>query len=157
QLQNWPVIASPQEEDCRVRCVWIMPALNDPIKMSLIALLCWSLSGPAAINLCAQNPTQEQGDVIRVFTDLVQTDVMVFNKEGRVINGLNREDFVLKIDGKEKPIEFFERVTAGSNEEAQLAAARGTSAPATAGPRKGPVPLDRGRTVFFYVDDLHMD
>src|SRR5262249_24919436 len=41
--------------------------------------------------------------------------------------------------------------------EAQLAAARGTSAPATAGPRKGPVPLDRGRTVFFYVDDLHMD
>ncbi|PWT81389.1 MAG: hypothetical protein C5B44_03900 [Acidobacteria bacterium] len=134
-----------------------MPALNDPIKMSLIALLCWSLSGPAAINLCAQNPTQEQGDVIRVFTNLVQTDVMVFNKEGRVINGLNREDFVLKIDGKEKPIEFFERVTAGSNEEAQLAAARGTSAPATAGPRKGPVPLDGGRTVFFYVDDLHMD
>jgi len=133
-----------------------MPVENDLIKMSLIALLCWSLTGPAAINLSAQNPTQEQGDVIRVFTDLVQTDVMVFNKEGRAINGLNREDFVLKIDGKQKPIDFFERVTAGSNEEAQLAAARGASG-VIDGPRKGPVPLDRGRTVLFYVDDLHMD
>ena len=51
---------------------------------------------------------------------------------------------LLKIDGKEKPIDFFESVTAGSDEEAQLAAARGSSRTPTAGPRKPPVPLDRG-------------
>jgi VWFA-related protein len=42
---------------------------------------------------------------------------------------------------------------AGSDEESQLAAARG----ATTLNLKRPVPLDRGRIVFFYVDDFHMD
>lgn len=94
---------------------------------------------------------------MRVSTDLVQTDVMVFDRDGRFINDLKREDFELRLDGKLRPIEFFERVAAGSaSEESQLAAARGAAnrrAPAQA----GPVPLDRGRPVFFYIDDLHLD
>ena len=105
-----------------------------------------------------QNPKpSQQEDVVRVYTDLVQTDVMVFNKEGRFVNGLKREDFELKIDGKVRPIEFFERVMAGSgNEESQLAAARGSSASPNKINPIGPSPLDRGRTVFFFVDDLHL-
>jgi VWFA-related protein len=105
-----------------------------------------------------QNPKPpQQEDVVRVYTDLVQTDVMVFNKEGRFVNGLKREDFDLKIDGKVRPIEFFERVTAGSgNEEAQLSAARGSSSSPNKANPIGPSPLDRGRTVFFYVDDFHL-
>jgi VWFA-related protein len=76
---------------------------------------------------------------------------MVFDKQGTFVDGLKREQFVLKIDGKPREISFFEKVIAGSrNEEAQLAAARGG---AGAG---GAVPLDRGRTVFFFVDDLHL-
>ncbi|MEP6635953.1 MAG: VWA domain-containing protein [Acidobacteriota bacterium] len=105
-----------------------------------------------------QTPPQDQSDVVRVFTDLVQTDVMVFDKQGHFKDDLRREDFELRIDGKSKPIEFFERIRAGSiNEEAQLAAARGTTnAPIKSNP-VGAVPLDRGRAVFFYVDDLHLD
>ncbi len=136
-----------------------MPAQNNAINTVLLRLVCCSLIGSATPRLSGQTtqkPTQDQGDVIRVFTDLVQTDVMVFDKQGRVVNGLRREDFQLKIDSKERPIEFFERVTAGSDEEAQLAAARGAPSPKSAN-RKGPVPLDRGRSVLFYVDDLHMD
>ncbi|MCU1264690.1 MAG: hypothetical protein JWM21_1008 [Acidobacteria bacterium] len=105
-----------------------------------------------------QNPkTPESDDVVRVYSDLVQTDVMVFDKQGRFVNGLKREDFELKIDGKARPVEFFERIVAGSsNEQAQLSAARGN-----AGDVKGPnavraIPLDRGRAIFFFVDDLHM-
>lgn len=103
-----------------------------------------------------QDP-KDQPDVVRVFTELVQTDVMVFDKDGQFAKDLKREDFELRIDGKPRPIEFFERITAGSvNEELQLAAARGTGA-ANSSLKGATIPLDRGRTVFFYIDDLHMD
>lgn len=94
-----------------------------------------------------------QDDVVRVYTELVQTDVMVFDKSGRFVDGLTKQNFELRIDGKPRPIEGFEIITAGSDEESQLAAARG----ATTLNLKSPVPLDRGRIVFFYVDDFHMD
>lgn len=101
--------------------------------------------------------SQDQTDVLRVYTELVQTDVMVFDRQGNFVNGLKREDFELKIDGKVKPIEFFEKITAGSvNEESQIAAARGSTAPDN-NRSSAPAPLDRGRPVFFYVDDLHLD
>ncbi len=134
-----------------------MPALTTAIKTGFHKTFCSSIILSLVLPLSAQTPQtpkQDQGDVVRVFTDLVQTDVMVFDKQGKFVSGLKREDFALKIDGKEKPIEFFERISAGSDEEAQLVAARGGSNLKT---RKGPVPLDRGRYVFFYVDDLHMD
>src|SRR5918994_577479 len=94
--------------------------------------------------LNAQTPEpskQEPAEVLRVFTELVQTDVMVFDKQGRFVNGLTKDNFELKIDGKPKPIAFFETITSGSaSEEAQLAAARGQSATRTTG--SAPVPLD---------------
>ena len=92
-------------------------------------------------------------DVVRVYTELVQTDVMVFNKDGKFVNGLTKDNFELRIDGKPRPIEAFEQITAGSDEESQLAAARGS----TTINLKRPVPLDRGRIVFFFIDDYHMD
>ena len=101
---------------------------------------------------------QDQPDVLRVYTQLVQTDVMVFDKQGRFVNGLKSGDFELRIDGTPKPVEFFEKITAGSsNEEAQIAAARGSSTQPNASRPVGPAPLDRGRPIFFYVDDLHLD
>lgn len=99
------------------------------------------------------SPQRSTDDVVRVYTELVQTDVMVFDKQGRFIKDLTRDNFELRIDGKPRPIEAFELITAGSDEESQLAAARG--APTIN--LKRPVPLDRGRIVFFYVDDFHMD
>lgn len=104
---------------------------------------------PAAV----QTPAKSQDEVVRVYTELVQTDVMVFDKEGKFVNGLTKDNFELRIDGKPRNIESFEMITAGSDEETQLAAARGT----TTINLKRPVPLDRGRIVFFYVDDFHMD
>ena len=123
------------------------------VKSSIVALgLTLLVLAPPAAAQETQKPQQPE-DVIRVYTDLVQTDVMVFDKQGRFVNGLKREDFALRIDGKAQPIEFFDRVAAGSaSEEAQLAAARATSS----GNSSAPVPLDRGRTIFFYVDDFHL-
>jgi VWFA-related protein len=105
----------------------------------------------------AQTPTTATGgdDVVRISTELVQTDVMVFDKQGRFIDNLKPEQFELRVDGKPQPISFFERVLAGSSdEESHLAAARGV---ARTGKSDTPVrPVDRGRTVFFFIDDLHL-
>ncbi|MDQ3667599.1 MAG: VWA domain-containing protein [Acidobacteriota bacterium] len=118
----------------------------------LICLLAFSLNARGQ----TEARPQEQSEVVRVFTDLIQTDVMVFDKQGRFADGLRREDFELRIDGKVKPIEFFERISVGSvNEETQLSAARGTLSANKTNPL-GAAPLDRGRTVFFYLDDLHL-
>ncbi|HKV34467.1 MAG TPA: VWA domain-containing protein [Pyrinomonadaceae bacterium] len=117
---------------------------------AFVLLLTWS----TVIAQTTQTPPQKsQDEVVRVYTELVQTDVMVFDKQGRFVNGLTKENFELRIDGKPRPIQAFEQITAGSDEESQLAAARG----ATTVNLKRPAPLDRGRIVFFYLDDFHMD
>jgi VWFA-related protein len=117
----------------------------------LLCVLCCLSAGSAQTTQPPRPQTQDE--VVHVYTELVQTDVMVFDRQGRFVNGLNRENFELRIDGKVRPIQSFELITAGSDEEAQLAAARGS----TMVNPKHPVPLDRGRTVFFYVDDFHLD
>ena len=88
-----------------------MPAISKTATTYL--LICALFCAP----VFAQNPAgakQDQTDVLRVFTELVQTDVMVFDKEGHFIDGLKKEDFELRIDGQPKPIDFFERIVAGS-------------------------------------------
>ena len=123
---------------------------------TICALICVLVCAP----MFAQTPErrrQDQTDVLRVYTQLVQTDVMVFDKQGRFVDGLKKEDFELRIDGQTKPIDFFERITTGSvNEEAQLSAARGASNRDNTD-SAAPVPLDRGRPIFFFLDDLHLD
>src|SRR6185295_6662922 len=56
-------------------------------------------------------PSPEQDDVIRVNTELVQTDVMVFDKKGQFVDGLKAEQFALKVDNKSQTISFLDRVT----------------------------------------------
>ena len=103
--------------------------------------------------LAAQGPTT----VFRVNTELVQTDVMVFDAAGRFVEGLRREDFELRIDGKVKSIQFFERIAAGTaTEQSQLSATQRRSSTDARRPVTRTAP-DRGRTIFFYVDDLHLD
>jgi VWFA-related protein len=97
-----------------------------------------------------QKPTEEQ-DVIRVNTELVQTDVMVFDKKGRFVDGLKAEQFALKIDNKPQPISFFERVTSGGQRETGNSR---TQSPVTSGSTVSS--STRGRSIIFFVDDLHL-
>ena len=98
---------------------------------------------------------KQPDDVIRLSVDLVQTDVMVFDKQGRFVDGLNREQFELRVNGKPVPVSFFERVAAGSAKEEQLTAAR-VRAPSTGPVEPTKIATDRGRTIIFFVDDLHL-
>src|SRR6185295_12235763 len=94
------------------------------------AFLCLiSLSANAQQKKATATPTPKPGetdDVVRVSTELVQTDVMVFGKDGKFETGLKPEQFELLIDGKPQPITFFESVVSGGkSEEAVLRAASG--------------------------------
>ena len=89
-----------------------------------------------------------QDDVIRVNTELVQTDVTVFDKKGRFVDGLTATDFELVIDGKPQDISFFERIAAYNTERGRTADPSATDNPAAVSARR--------RTVLFFVDDLHL-
>jgi VWFA-related protein len=113
-------------------------------------------TAPSARAQSVQDGRSRTGDeVVRISSDLVQTDVTVLDAQGRFVEGLRPEQFSLIVDGTPRRILFFERVKAGTvNEEAQIAAARGGG---REGERIGDVaPLDRGRLIFFFIDDLHI-
>src|SRR5215213_10999242 len=57
------------------------------------------------------SPAGEAQDVIKFETSLVQTDVMVFDKTGRFVDGLKPEQFQLKINNTPREISFFETIT----------------------------------------------
>jgi VWFA-related protein len=137
--------------------------LQDRIKsrsLSLATVLCLSICALAQARQQQQSrqPPQEE-EVVRITSELVQTDVAVFDKRGRFVEDLRPEQFELQVNGKTQPVIFFERVTAGSrSEESQLAAARGGRAvEKTIEPNRAAAEQpERGRLIFFFIDDLHL-
>ena len=110
----------------------------------------------SAQQILAQVKTDASDDVVRTKTELVQTDVTVLDKRGRVVEGLSAEDFELRVDNKLQPLSFFEQVRAGSrDEEKQLTAAR-KGEPTTQPKVVGTPASDRERVIFFFVDDVHL-
>ncbi|HWS98981.1 MAG TPA: VWA domain-containing protein [Pyrinomonadaceae bacterium] len=103
-----------------------------------------------------QTPPQDKtDDVVRISTELVQTGVTVVDKQGRFVDGLKPEQFELKVDGQPVTPSFFERVTAGTVREEKLAEAA-VAAGKTAAPAAPAASSYRGRTIIFFVDDLHL-
>lgn len=100
-------------------------------------------------------PPDQDNDVIRVNTELVQTDVMVFDKKGRFADGLTLEQFALKIDNKPQPISFLERASSGAPGELKKTNT-GPSSTGSAAPGSGSATLTQGRYLLFFVDDLHL-
>lgn len=114
------------------------------LKTILLAVPCLY----AAAN--AQQPMPTPDDTIRINTDLIQTAISVTDKSGRFVEGLKMPDFTLKVDGKARSVSFLEEVTAGASREKQLrpGSDASTNTTTSAGPR--------GRTILFFLDDLHL-
>ena len=103
-------------------------------------------------------PAGQNDDVLRIKTELVQTDLVVFDKHGRFVEGLRPEQFELSMDGKAQPISILERVVSGSRTEAsQLATA--PAQPVKSSDLNSPAisgATDNRRIIFFFLDDLHL-
>ena len=121
----------------------------------LLFLFVACLITASAVTAQQTRPASEQTDVIRVDASLVQTNITVFDKRAAFVEGLRPEDFELRVDGKSVPISFLSRITAGTTEELnQLSAARKTAAATTT--LTSTEPEIRGRTIIFFIDDLHL-
>src|SRR5512132_90126 len=96
----------------------------------LAALLSFSLTTRAQEKKPSPPPKpQDVEDVVRVSTELVQTDVMVFDKDGKFVSGLKPEQFELLVEGQPQPITFFESVVTGSRNETAALRAAGSRKP----------------------------
>lgn len=95
---------------------------------------------------------QQTDDVIRITTELVQTGVVVLDKQGRFVEGLKPEQFLLKVEGQPVTPVFFEHVITGTAREEKLdrSIANRDAAPPAASSSY------RGRTIIFFIDDLHL-
>jgi len=104
------------------------------------------------VAICPLANAQET-EVVRTNVELVQTAVTVLDKKGNFVDGLQRDQFELMVDGKARPVAFFERITSGSPRERELAATLGNPEAATK-----PIAPSRvaGRTILFFLDDLHL-
>ena len=99
-----------------------------------------------------QEPRPANDEPLRITTELVQTSVSVVDKQGRFVEGLKPEEFLLKVDGRPVTPSFFERVIAGTVREEKLE----KSAEKAAVPTTATGATYRGRTIIFFIDDLHL-
>lgn len=123
---------------------------------SIATLLLVSLSlaqTPSQSPPPAQDPGPE--DVVRISTALVQTDLVVTDKDGNVIPDLKIEEFKVYEKGKQQEVKFMEFVSAdaggGPRLEGQLVVAGKPVDPEVA---KNVSPKDLRRVFAFVIDDL---
>jgi len=103
-------------------------------------------------SLQAQSQTAPD-DVLRINTELVQTDVMVFDRHGQFVDGLKPEQFVLTLNGDAKKLSLFDRIISHPNSTTAQSKA---SPPFTAADNYQPKDSGSGRIIFFFIDDIHL-
>lgn len=87
------------------------------------------------------------GDVIDV--RIVNLEVVVTDRQGNRVIGLAPDDFVLRVDGQEKPIEFFSEIAGGLAREVATSGTR--AVPGTPGVEVGKVV---GTNYLVFIDDF---
>jgi VWFA-related protein len=125
---------------------------------SMLATLMISLASSVltfAQNPRSANPSPTPDDVIRVETNLAQTDVLVVDKKGQVVTGLKPSEFELRVDQKLQPITSFDEMISGSSkEEKRIDTARGLNATSKTSAAENAE--KRRPLIFFFVDDVHL-
>ncbi len=124
--------------------------LKNILGFSLTVVVYLAVTSAVMAQSSSQDTPPQADDILRINTDLVQTDVMIFDKKGRFVDGLQPDQFVLTVNGEKKQISFFEKFKSGQKYLAgprELAASR---APIAEPPARA------GRLIFFVVDDLHL-
>ncbi len=104
----------------------------------------------------AKTQKPQDSDTLRIDTELVQIDVVVTDKQGKLVNDLKREDFQLNEDGKPQQLSHFSVGTAG-RQATWLRTAPKTEASGKSGSPAPNAPVfTAGRYLVLAVDDLHL-
>jgi VWFA-related protein len=117
----------------------------------LVSLIVFS----AVTHAQQQAPTPPKDDeVVKISTDLIQIDVTVTDKNGRVVTGLKPEDFEVYENGEKQKLSNFTFATKTSG---GAIVGNGNSGQAGAGPGgAAPTASSVRRTIVIVVDDLNM-
>src|ERR1700759_3191883 len=83
-------------------------AISGSLVMSLFALPHSAFAQASVQNPKSQNSSNQTGAVIRSTSRLVLLDVVVTDKSGKPLPGLNKEDFTVFEDGQPQRISNFE-------------------------------------------------
>lgn len=100
------------------------------------------------------NPTHQQEEKVRLGAQLVQLDVVVTDRSGKIVRGLKRDDFQVLEDGKPQEVGFF----GAESYDQEIALAEATdyrSAPKSAALRLS-ASAPYGRNIALVIDNLHM-
>ena len=102
-----------------------------------------------------QKRQDEQEDILRITTELVQTDVVVTDKNEQIVSDLKLSDFEVFDNGKRQDLQFMEFISVdepgrseGSTNVARVAPGIDTSVPTDA------TAADLRRVIGFVVDDV---
>ena len=99
-----------------------------------------------------QKPSDDQDEVVKITTNLVQVDAVV-TKDGKMVTNLTADDFEIYEDGKQQTITSFAYISNVPNNVQPIVRDKNK----TDGPPVAPVrPNEPHRTVAFVVDDLGM-
>lgn len=117
--------------------------------------------GLFVIAASAQQPSATPPDdqIVRISTDLIQIDVTVTDKNGKVVTGLGMEDFDVFENGQKQTLSaasYMARSMGGATVGSSPSAV-GSQNPAVAGGRTATIsPASVRRTIAIVVDDLNM-
>jgi VWFA-related protein len=121
-------------------------ALRQGLARALCSGLAVALSAGCLLAQTGAQAPQSFGETLDV--RVVNIEAVVVDKDGNRVSGLGREDFRLKIDGKEVPIEYFTEVRSGDAVAPPQGAAPSAGMPALA--PGSPV----GTSYLVFIDDF---
>jgi VWFA-related protein len=125
------------------------------LALSIVMVFCTQM----VLTQTPQKPPQEPipEDIIRITTQLVQTDVVVTDKNDQIIKDLKLEDFEVYDNGKKQDLRFMEFV--GIDSARRVEGSRPTGIPVEVEPtgNTGVSARDLKRVVAFVIDDLTME
>src|SRR5690349_3379384 len=107
---------------------------------------------PAAPPQQPQKPADDQDEVVKITTNLVQVDAVV-TKDGKVVTNLTADDFEIYEDGKKQDITSFAFISNVSGATPQPVPAT-KEKPGYIPPPRPINANERHRTIAFVVDDL---
>lgn len=122
-------------------------------------LLATAMCAQLALAQTPQKPSSEPvpEDIIRITTQLVQTDVVVTDKNEQIIKDLKLEDFELYDNGKKQDLKFMEFVSVDSARRAEGTRPTGLPVEVEQTGNTGVSAKELKRVVAFVIDDLTME
>ncbi len=122
------------------------------IVAALVAILTLSLTAVSAQTKPQQKPPEDE--MLRIETELVQIEITVTDKQGKLIKDLKLSDFELKADGKPQEIGYFSVGTSAT--PARWITTETTAKNKEATTIAPTAEIRAGRYIVLAIDDLHL-